>query len=43
MSMLGRMRAQLVMCSPMTIVTTLEVNDIPTVELAMMYYNDGSK
>ena len=35
-------RAQLETRSPLTLVTTLEVDDIPTVELAMTY-DDGSK
>jgi hypothetical protein len=35
-------RAQLETRSPLTLVTTLEVDDIPTVELAMTY-DDGTK
>jgi hypothetical protein len=35
-------RAQLETRSPLILVTTLEVDDIPTVELAMTY-DDGSK
>jgi hypothetical protein len=35
-------RAQLETRSPLTLVTTLEVDDIPTVELAMTY-DDGIK